>query len=284
MDLTDKIKDNSSFFVDVIKGAMPTVGIGLALIMGYMTLNACANKAPRSLAERAPIIDTINYDFYAPLDSQGDEYNECREIRDALPITEKVDLIFRGDHMFDFNFPSYVPKTNVPELRPAPEKTPSKQKYQRQTNSKGQLYSKTPKLPNTRGVRNNNFGNIRIIPGKEWAGQRGRDGNFCRFKSPEYGLRAIAKNLRDKEDRYGDKTIRAIVKSWAPSSDGNNTNGYIADVSKLTGYHPDQELDLTNRETLISLIAAISKRDSGAAFPKETYARAIAMLPAEYIR
>ena len=298
MDLISKIRDAKSSLKKVINGAMPGIAAGLVLLGSYLSLNTYINRDRTPKAEpRTQISGAIeqscdqsnpNYPFMST--AGGDEYNEGREIRAKMPLQERLELILNGDAMFDFDFPQYTPKTNVPELRGqpelrrAPEIKKSVPKYERLTNSQGQLYSRTPRLPNTRGVRNNNFGNIRRIPGKEWAGQIGKDGTFCRFKSPEHGLRAIAKNLIDKEGRYGDKTLRAIVKSWAPAIDGNNTNAYIADVSKLTGYHPDEELDLTNRETLISIVAAISKRDSGAVFPKETYERAVAMLPQNYLR
>ena len=42
-----------------------------------------------------------------------------------------------------------------------------------------------------RGIRNNNPGNI--VAGDKWLGRTGTDGRFVKFKSAEYGLRAIGR-------------------------------------------------------------------------------------------
>jgi hypothetical protein len=142
------------------------------------------------------------------------------------------------------------------------------------------LPSKTNLPQRSRGVKNKNPGNIKIVPGKKWAGQIGRDGEFAVFKSHEYGLRAIGKNLRDQERMYGNNTVKEMITSWAPRSDKNDTNSYIAHVSRVVGSQPNAELDLTNKETVIRLMAAIAKRDSGATYSRQTLERAYNMLPA----
>ncbi|MDE9591255.1 structural protein, partial [Xenorhabdus bovienii] len=51
----------------------------------------------------------------------------------------------------------------------------------------------------TRGLRNNNPGNIDHNPANKWQGQLPHDlsieKRFCRFESPEYGIRALIKLL-----------------------------------------------------------------------------------------
>ena len=47
----------------------------------------------------------------------------------------------------------------------------------------------------TRGIRNNNPGNIRVSK-DQWEGMTGDDGAFVIFDSPESGVRALAKNLQ----------------------------------------------------------------------------------------
>lgn len=128
MDLKPKIRDTKASLINVIKGA--GIGIATGLLLGglYLGFNSYINRTLKAETEAASIVDTFNYDSYAPLDPNGDEYNECREIRNQIPIIEKNDLIFRGDNMFDFDFPQYTPKTNVPELRRAPEKEQPKAK------------------------------------------------------------------------------------------------------------------------------------------------------------
>ncbi|OTA21061.1 structural protein [Xenorhabdus beddingii] len=51
----------------------------------------------------------------------------------------------------------------------------------------------------SRGIRNNNPGNIDHNPKNKWQGQLRHDPKiekrFCRFESPEYGIRALMKLL-----------------------------------------------------------------------------------------
>ncbi|UZT50085.1 internal (core) protein [Enterobacter phage 01_vB_Eclo_IJM] len=46
----------------------------------------------------------------------------------------------------------------------------------------------------TRGIRNNNIGNIRVSK-DQWEGATGDDGSFVTFDTPDSGVRALAKNL-----------------------------------------------------------------------------------------
>ncbi|HDF2344629.1 TPA: structural protein, partial [Morganella morganii] len=52
----------------------------------------------------------------------------------------------------------------------------------------------------SRGIRNNNPGNIDYRPANNWKGQLPYDKSieprFCRFSAPEYGIRAIIALLR----------------------------------------------------------------------------------------
>lgn len=48
-------------------------------------------------------------------------------------------------------------------------------------------------------------------------------------------------NIRRSKDRL--YTIRTIIRRWAPSNE-NDTNAYIANVSKLTGIDPDEPIGI----------------------------------------
>lgn len=116
----------------------------------------------------------------------------------------------------------------------------------------------------SRGIRNNNPGNIRW--GDEWQGlvpqaQR-TDKSFCQFISPEYGIRAMIIILRNYQSKYGLKTITGIVKRWAPPNE-NDTQSYIRSVARATGTDADKPIDLTDSRKLFPLLQAIIKHENG---------------------
>lgn len=117
---------------------------------------------------------------------------------------------------------------------------------------------------NSRGIRNNNPGNIRW--GDEWKGlvpeaQR-TDKSFCQFKAPEFGIRAMIIILRNYQSKYGLKTITGIIKRWAPPNE-NDTQAYIRSVSQATGTDADKPIDLNDSRKLFPLLQAIIKHENG---------------------
>lgn len=117
---------------------------------------------------------------------------------------------------------------------------------------------------NSRGIRNNNPGNIRW--GDEWRGlvpeaQR-TDKSFCQFKAPEFGIRAMIIILRNYQSKYGLKTITGIIKRWAPPNE-NDTQAYIRSVAQATGTDADKPIDLTDSRKLFPLLQAIIKHENG---------------------
>ncbi|CAB4142456.1 virion protein [uncultured Caudovirales phage] len=120
--------------------------------------------------------------------------------------------------------------------------------------------------------RNNNPGNIRFVPSIKWQGQEGEgDGGFAKFKTPEFGFRALARQLMTYKERYGLDTLRKILNRWAPpngfangKSYEQNTSGYIEKVSKDMGVHPDDPLNVQNAATMLALVKAIADYEDGA--------------------
>lgn len=114
-----------------------------------------------------------------------------------------------------------------------------------------------------RGIRNNNPGNIRHTGGIKWAGMADppSDGSFCRFVSPEMGLRAIYKILRSYR-KNGLTTITDIIRRWAPDNE-NDTNAYIRSVSYETGFDADAEIDVRIQNVAIPLVRAIVVHENG---------------------
>lgn len=84
-----------------------------------------------------------------------------------------------------------------------------------------------------KGILRNNYLNIRATR-DHWQGQRGQSGGFVDFVAPAWGYRAAFVLLHN----YwlgGRRTLRQIIERWAPPSDGNHTEAYIATVEGLTG-------------------------------------------------
>jgi len=114
-----------------------------------------------------------------------------------------------------------------------------------------------------RGIRNHNPGNIRRSS-DPWQGlaERQSDVEFFTFKSPIYGIRALARTLITYQDKHGLRTIRQIVGRWAPPVE-NNTNAYVRAVAEATDLDADQMLDLHNFDYLFPLTKAIIKHENG---------------------
>lgn len=122
-----------------------------------------------------------------------------------------------------------------------------------------------------RGIRNNNPGNIDRQPGVRWQGMaadQSRDSRFVVFKSPEWGIRAIARVLITYQDRRQARdgsridTIQDIIDRWAPHSE-NHTGAYARHVARLTGIGIDDTLDVYDYATMHALVLAIITHENG---------------------
>ncbi|HFI5662413.1 TPA: hypothetical protein ACGQ2V_005814 [Klebsiella michiganensis] len=114
----------------------------------------------------------------------------------------------------------------------------------------------------TRGIRNNNPGNLEASSSNPWVGQTGSDGRFAKFETPEHGIRALVRNLISYQ-RQGIDTVGEIINRWAPPSDNNDTAAYIKAVCAQLGVTANQPLDASNPDTLQALCAAIIKHENG---------------------
>ena len=113
----------------------------------------------------------------------------------------------------------------------------------------------------TRGLRNNNPGNIRRT-GERWRGMAPYqpDPEYVTFVSPLWGLRALARVLRTYHERHGLKTVREIITRWAPPTE-NDTESYIRSVAGRLQVDPDEPLNLP--AVLPELVAAIVRHENG---------------------
>lgn len=88
-------------------------------------------------------------------------------------------------------------------------------------------------------------------------------GGFAQFPTAEAGLTAGARNLLAYQDKHHLDTITGIVSRWAPAADGNNVPAYISQVSGLTGYGPNQKLNLHDPVVLEAIIKAMITHEQG---------------------
>ena len=115
-----------------------------------------------------------------------------------------------------------------------------------------------------RGIRNNNPGNIRH--GQNWQGLnpdgRNIDPAFCVFKSPVFGIRALAKVLMNYKKIHGLNTVRQIISRYAPPNE-NQTKAYIQTVAQQIGVYPDTVIDIEERGILTVFIKAVIRMENG---------------------
>jgi hypothetical protein len=110
----------------------------------------------------------------------------------------------------------------------------------------------------TRGLRNNNPGNIVYDANNDWLGQTGTDGTFAVFSNPIYGIRAMSKTLLNYVNRDGvAPTVDSIIRRWSKT----DQDAYSANVSAALGVSPLTVIDVTS--SLPELVKAITRQENG---------------------
>lgn len=130
-----------------------------------------------------------------------------------------------------------------------------------------------------RGIRNNNPGNIRISSKCDWLGkvplQYNTDGTFEQFVLPEFGIRALAMNLKNYQAKHGLYTVRGMISNYAPSCE-NNTSSYIRNVSNAIGVGADDIIDFRDPSVNYPMVCAIILQENGVCpYPEELIKRGI---------
>ena len=117
----------------------------------------------------------------------------------------------------------------------------------------------------SRGLRNNNPGNIRRSKVR-YKGEvhPSRDPEFKEFSSIAYGYRAMFVLLDTYRSRYGLTTIRQMLNRYAPPEE-NFTEGYVRFVADYSGVMPDEAVDTRAEMDMIPIVAAMSKIENGVA-------------------
>lgn len=114
-------------------------------------------------------------------------------------------------------------------------------------------------MKESRGLRNNNPGNIRNSS-TVWLGEiiPSKDKSFKQFKSMAYGYRALIKLLQNYRKLYNLKTVAELIKRWAPENE-NNTAGYITRVCKEMQVPSTCVVDINDKDMMCAFAAAISQ-------------------------
>ena len=117
----------------------------------------------------------------------------------------------------------------------------------------------------SRGLRNNNPGNIRRSRVRYKGEVRpSRDPDFKEFSTMAYGYRAVFVLLDTYRSRYGLTTIRQMLNRYAPPTE-NFTEGYVRFVADYSGVMPDEVIDTRSERDMIPIVAAMSKIENGGA-------------------
>ncbi|PKP08622.1 MAG: structural protein [Bacteroidetes bacterium HGW-Bacteroidetes-4] len=130
-----------------------------------------------------------------------------------------------------------------------------------------------------RGIRNNNPGNL-IFTNINWTGklpkEQNKDRRFEMFIAPEYGIRAMIKDLKNDIEK-GKNTVPALMTEYAPRFE-NNTDAYIQTVCKDLKVSATAKL-LPTKNTLRLLVHSISRVENGGNFiTNELFDKAYAMI------
>ncbi len=130
----------------------------------------------------------------------------------------------------------------------------------------------------TRGVRNNNPGNIDRSPNNKWQGRMPRERmtaaqrdekRFEVFSTAAWGIRAMAVLLITYFDRHGCNTVEKIIDRWAPPVE-NNTRAYINAVADAIGVKPGEFINLHEFRRMHPLVVAIiAHENAGYRYPPE---------------
>lgn len=114
-----------------------------------------------------------------------------------------------------------------------------------------------------RGLRNNNPTNLRLTS-IGWEGkvpnQYNTDGEFEQFFEDVYGIRAGFRNMKTQIARGHDR-LSSLISIWAPPSE-NNTQAYINQVARQTGFEPSAKIRF-RKEDMLPIMEAVIRHENG---------------------
>lgn len=127
------------------------------------------------------------------------------------------------------------------------------------------------------GIRLNNPGNLLVLRQEDadpWQGLASPSlvvntltgHSHYSFTAPKWGIRAMVRTLQTYREKRNLTTLAEIIGQWAPPTE-NATAGYIKGVSTLTGFEPDEAVDVYDFAVTRKLVRAIVRWECG--LPKD---------------
>lgn len=114
----------------------------------------------------------------------------------------------------------------------------------------------------SRGLRNNNPGNIRLSQTKYKGEVESTDKAFKQFCGVKWGYRAMFVLLHTYQKRHNLNTIRQMILRYAPPTE-NFTAGYVKYVAEQSGLGADQTVDALCAAHMLPIVAAMSQIENG---------------------
>lgn len=120
----------------------------------------------------------------------------------------------------------------------------------------------------SRGIRNNNPGNIDHVEAYNWDGEiyptTNGEERFCQFETMTHGCRAMARILGNYQKKYDLNTIHKMISRWAPPVE-NDTDRYVKFVSDWTGHDQFTAFDfIEDKDIGIAMMKAMVRMENGA--------------------
>ena len=129
-----------------------------------------------------------------------------------------------------------------------------------------------------RGVRNNNWLNIRYSSANDWMGQTGKDADgYAVFGDPVSGLRAADIVLRNYGEDRGIESVGDAIARFAPPEDNNPTSEYAKHVAGRMGVAVNDKINLTDpaiRESMIAAMVPVESPDAESLYAPELLSQA----------
>lgn len=114
----------------------------------------------------------------------------------------------------------------------------------------------------SRGLRNNNPGNIRLSSTRYQGEVDSTDTAFKQFKTMAHGYRAMFVLLYTYQKKYHLHTIAEMITRYAPAVE-NHTQAYIEAVSEWSGVPATSHITATNGDIMVPVVAAMSRVENG---------------------
>ena len=106
----------------------------------------------------------------------------------------------------------------------------------------------------SRGLRNNNPGNIRLSP-TTYQGE-------VKSTDTAYGYRAMFVLLHTYQKKHHLNTIADMISRYAPATE-NHTTAYIEAVSEWSGVPSTCHITTTNGDIMVPIVAAMARVENG---------------------